>query len=254
MSILDQHPLAGRLWEWYRDILDFFFPPQCVSCHERLLEGDEYFCSGCHGAFEPVPLPHCPLCGAPTGNKVLMKNRCPACPEGEVFYTRARAPLLYQGPVVDGIVALKFHRRLELTELFARVLLYYLKRDQADLSFDGIVPVPLHYRRFHQRGYNQSEEIGRVLSRHLGITLWAEVLRRTRYTRPQTRLAHRERRGNVQDAFEVVYAEPVRDRRVLLLDDVYTTGSTMNACARVLKEAGAREVTALTVCRAIGSD
>jgi ComF family protein len=156
--------------------------------------------------------------------------------------------------VVDGVIALKFHHRLELAEFFARILIYYIKMDMKENGFEGIVPVPLHFRRYHTRGYNQTEEIGKVLSRSLDLPLWPEVLRRKRHTRPQTRLAHSERMKNVNDAFAPAFVEHIQDKHVLLLDDVYTTGSTLNVCARVLKEAGAREVTALTLCRALKTD
>jgi len=238
-----------------RDVLDFFFPPLCLSCGEKLLPGEGFFCSRCHGAFESLPLPLCPVCGAPLGNKSLEKNRCPKCPTGVIYFDAAHAPLLYHGPVVDGILALKFHSRLELAAFFARILLYYIKMEMKTPDFEGIVPVPLHYRRFYKRGYNQSEEIGRELSRYLDLPLWPEAVRRSRRTSPQTRLStHADRKKNVRRAFQPAFPEPVKDRHVLLLDDVYTTGSTLNECSRVLKDVGARKVTALTVCRALSID
>jgi ComF family protein len=168
-----------------------------------------------------------------------------------VYFDRARAPLLYNGPIVEAVIALKFRQRIELAEFFARILLYHVKMEMNKEKFDCIVPVPLHYRRFYSRGFNQSEEIGRFLAGWMSVPLWTETLRRARPTKPQTRLAHADRLKNVRDAFVIFHADPVKERHVLLLDDVFTTGSTVNACAMALKEAGVRRVTALTLCRAI---
>ena len=247
----EEQYFSRKCSELYQGLLEFFFPRLCLSCDERLLEGEEIFCSRCHNALIPVPLPQCPLCGAPLGNRVIEDDRCPDCPPKQVYFDRARAPLLYHGPIVEAVIALKFRQRIELAEFLARILLYHVKMEMNKEKFDCIVPVPLHYRRFYSRGFNQSEEIGRFLAGWMSAPLWAEVLRRSRPTKPQTRLAYADRLKNVRDAFEIFHAEPVKDRHVLLLDDVYTTGNTLNACAKVLKEAGARKVTALAVCRAI---
>ena len=246
-----EHPILSRLWDLYKDLLAFFFPPICVSCGEKLSRDDEHFCSACRSTFTSVPRPQCPTCGAPLGNKVIEGKRCPNCPQDTIYFDRARAPLLYEGAIADGIIALKFHSRPELAELFGRILFFFLRTRLKDLRIDGIVPVPLHPRRFYTRGFNQAEEIANTLSKLSGLPIWGEVLRRTRHTRPQTRLPHSLRGQNVMGAFVVTFAEPIRQRHVILLDDVYTTGSTLNACAGALKRAGAREITALTVCRAV---
>ncbi len=251
MIPVEEHFFAKNFRELYRGFLDFFFPPLCLACDEKLPEGEEIFCPRCHSALESVPLPLCPLCGAPLGTRALAGDRCPDCPQNPVYFDQARASLLYKGPIVEAVVALKFRLRIELADFFARILLYYVKMEMKGEKIDGIVPVPLHYRRFYSRGFNQAEEIGRSLASGINAPLWPEVLRRARSTRPQTRLSHAERLKNVRDAFEIFHAEPVKDAHVLLLDDVYTTGSTLNACAHVLKQAGARRVTALAVCRAI---
>jgi ComF family protein len=251
MIDLEERPFLRKGWELYQDLLDFFFPPLCISCDERLLPDEEYYCGTCYRDFEYVPQPLCVVCGAPLGNRVIERDVCPDCPPKPIYFDRARAPLLYDGPVVPGVIAMKFNHRLEMAEYFGRILFYYLKTELKEEAFDCIVPVPLHPRRYLQRGYNQAEEMGTMLSGNMGIPLLPELMQRIRNTPPQTRLEHSQRRKNVMDAFEVVYPDPIRDKDILLLDDVYTTGSTLNACAGALKAAGARKVTALTLCRAI---
>jgi ComF family protein len=251
MIDLEERPILRKGWELYQDLLDFFFPPLCLICEERLLPDEEYYCGTCYKDFEYVPRPLCAVCGAPLGNRVIEKEYCPDCPPKPIHFDTARAPLLYDGPVVPGIIAMKFNRRLEMAEYFGRILFYYLKTEMKDENFDCIIPVPLHPRRYLERGYNQSEEMGMFLSRKTGIPLFPELLRRIRNTPPQTSVEHSGRRKNVTGAFNVVYPDPVKGHRVLLLDDVYTTGSTLNAAAGALKDAGAAKVTALTLCRAI---
>jgi len=245
------HPFIAKVRDIYEGFLSFFFPPLCLSCDERLLVGDEVFCDTCRSCFEFISHPYCELCGAPVTGKLHEEGCCSNCPAPPVHFTRARAALLYQGAVAEGVIAFKFMRRVEVGELLARILFVFLKNEMGDVTFDGIVPVPLHFWRFHKRGYNQAEVMGKVLSDLMNIPLLPEALRRRRATKPQSRLAHSERMANVGDAFEIAFAQPIRGAHVLLLDDVYTTGSTLNACAKVLKDAGAREVTALTACRAI---
>jgi len=251
MLYLEEHPVLKRMWNLYQEFLEFFFPPFCLSCEERLSRGDEFFCSVCYRAFEPIPLPLCDVCGAPLGNRVIEKRYCPQCPTRPVYFDQARAPLLYHGPVVQGILALKFRYQIELAEFFARILVYYLNMELKTGVFDAIIPVPLHFRRYVHRGYNQAGQIGKELSRYTGVPLWENLVRRTRHTSPQTRLEHSRRFQNVEGAFELVYPEPIKGKHILLLDDVYTTGSTLNACAKALREGGIGKITALAVCRAI---
>ncbi|MBN1903127.1 ComF family protein [Candidatus Sumerlaeota bacterium] len=251
MIELEEHPILKKGWELYQDLLDFFFPPLCLSCDERLLPDEEYYCGICYGDFEYMPRPVCAVCGAPLGSRVIEKDTCPDCPPKPIYFDLARAPLLYDGPVVPGVIALKFNHRLEMAEYFSRILFYYIKTEMKDEAFDAIVPVPLHFKRYLKRGYNQAEEMGRFLSKNLGMPLLPEVMKRIRNTPPQTRLEHSRRKKNVAGAFEVFYPDPIKDRHIILLDDVYTTGSTLNAAASALKSAGASKVTALALCRAI---
>lgn len=251
MPLARESSIMSPIRRIYEDALAFFFPPVCLSCGERLIAEESVYCETCRGGFDYIAKPFCDLCGAPIQGAPDEENRCRNCPVSPVHFTRARAALLYQGAIAEGVIAFKFKRRLEMAEFFARILFVFIEKEMKGAKFDAIVPVPLHFLRFFHRGYNQAEEIGRILAKMLGIPLWTEALRRRRATKPQTRLAHAKRHANVRDAFGIIHADPVSGARILLLDDVYTTGNTLNACSKVLKEEGAREITALTVCRAI---
>ena len=236
------------------DLLSFFFPPVCTGCGEKLRENESFFCSVCHDAFDSIPPPICPLCGAPLGNHVLETRKCPECPSGEVHFDSARSAFLYRGAIAEGVKAFKFRSRIELSELFARILYYQIRKKMSGKKFDVIVPVPLHFRRYMQRGYNQAGEIARIISRETYIDHFPDAIKRVRATKAQSGLHHDDRRENVKDAFSPSPGDRLKNKKVLLIDDVYTTGSTINACAGAIKKGGAESVTALTICRALTLD
>ena len=235
----------------WQSLLEFFFPPMCNSCAERLAEGEEHFCSSCFSAFEPLPLRVCHQCGAPLSPRQIEMDTCPDCPPPPVYFNQSRAAYYYKGAIVDGVHALKFSARLELAPWFARQLFERVEKDMASWRPDGVIPVPLHFWRRIQRGYNQSEELARHFCRLANLPLWPDALRRTRSTHPQSRLKGLRRQDNVRGAFGPRRPELYTGKHVLLMDDVHTSGSTLNACAGVLMETGAARVTALTLCRAV---
>lgn len=176
------------------------------------------------------------LCGACRAQlKFCSSSICRAPLDG---YT---AGLLYEGIARDMVHGLKYGRKTR----FARTLAHYI-RIPAEWRFDAVVPVPLHWLRRHLRGYNQSELLAEMLCPRLDAPLCADLLRRTRHTRTQTRLAADARRKNVRNAFSA--DNKVKGMSILLIDDVSTTHSTLLACAKALKKAGAARVYAATAC------
>lgn len=162
---------------------------------------------------------------------------------------------LYAGPLRRAVINLKFRRWLRAVEPLSALLVETLSRpENASLrEADGLIPVPIHPRRLAQRGFNQAEEIARVVSQQVGIPLMSGLIQRRFYRRPQVGLTGVRRWENVQGAFWVAQPEPIRGKRILLLDDVFTTGSTFDACADALKQAGAVEVIALAIAREVDS-
>jgi len=154
--------------------------------------------------------------------------------------------------MIDVIHHLKYHRQEELSECLGRWLFRFWQETWAEASEpEVIVPVPLHPWRLWKRGFNQSASLGEVLSRLSGVPLVPPCLRRTRRTRSQTRMTTRQRFQNVANAFETASPLAVRNKRVLLIDDVMTTGATLCAAAQALRKAGATTVWGLTVARAL---
>ena len=219
-----------------RAAVELVLPAKCAVCGR---EGD-FVCAACEAALPELHRPYCRLCASPGA-----ASPCSSCLAWPPAYDRIEAPYLMDGGVRDIVFELKYRgiRALapDMGELLARHL------ESTRLAADLIVPVPLHGRRERERGYNQARLLARELGSRTGIPV-APGLRRTRDTPPQVDMTGPEkRRGNIEGAFECV--ADVQGRRVLLVDDVVTTGSTMGACAAPLKAAGASKVWGLAFAR-----
>jgi ComF family protein len=229
-------------------LLDAFYPRRCVGCGGFSCEP---LCARCEAMLPRVFAPTCLRCGAPLGEL----PDCSFCRGYTYRFDRAVCVGLYEGPLRRAVIHLKFRRWLRAVEPLAALVVEMLTRSEnATLrEADGLVPMPIHPFRRAQRGFNQAEEIARIVSQQIGMPLMARVVRRRFYRRPQVGLTGAERWQNVQGVFEVVQPEVVQGKRLLLLDDVFTTGSTFDACADALKRAGAAEVVAVALTREVDS-
>ena len=218
---------------------DLFYPQRCVGCEGR---ASDVLCRGCFEALPGVGRPFCARCGMPTAFEAFV---CDGCKGTDFAFQSARAPLRYEG-VGKGIVhALKYRGYTKVVEKLAVPLMSEVLAGEG--PYDAIVPVPLHPSRRRKRGFNQAELLARGLARPVGAPV-AGALRAVRRTRDQVELSAAGRRANVAGAFAA--EERVRGR-VLLVDDVFTTGATMSACAGALLRAGAEEVHAVSLCRTV---
>ena len=229
-------------------VLDLLFPPLCIGC--RAPVADAGFCAACWSKLSFLDGPACACCGLPFPVALEGENLCAACLARPPAFDRARAIMAYDEHSRGAILALKHADRLELVPGFAR----WLARTGQNLIADSdvIVPVPLHRARLWQRRYNQSAEIARKLARGWKREFDPFALVRSRATPSQGAMASaKARRRNVLSAFKVPDPGRVRGKRVLLLDDVLTTGATAEACARALKRAGAARVHVLALARVV---
>jgi ComF family protein len=221
--------------------LDLLFPRWCVGCGR---EGD-FICSACLKSLVRITPPLCPRCGRPQLNAVV----CPTCIGWPAAIDGIRAPFKFDGVVRQAIHELKYNNLRAIAPLLGQWLADYLKANP--LPAEVLVPVPLHRQRLRERGYNQSQLLARELARLTDLPLVDDCLVRERPTPPQTRTANvEERRNNVADAFRC-RDRRLEDRSVLLIDDVATSGATLDACARALKAAGASSGWGLVLAKEI---
>jgi competence protein ComFC len=220
-------------------LADLFFPQHCVGCERR---ARDLLCRACFEALPEIGRPTCARCGMPTAFETFV---CDECKGVDFGFESARAPLRYEGVGKEIVHALKYRGYTQVVEKLAAPLMLGVIEGEA--RFDAVVPVPLHRSRLRLRGFNQAELLARALSRKMNAPV-SDTLQVVRRTRDQVELTAAERRANVAGAYTA--RNRVRGR-VLLIDDVFTTGATMSACAETLLRAGAQEVHALSLCRTV---
>jgi ComF family protein len=232
--------------------LDLLMPPQCLSCRAEVAEAGR-LCSRCWSAIRFIGPPQCAVCGMPFEIPSPEGAMCAACLGSHPAYDRARAVFRYDDGSRGLILSFKHGDRTEAAPAFGR----WLMRAGGELvaRADLIIPVPLHWTRLFRRRYNQSALLAQALAKISGVPVALDLLRRRRATPSQGRLSRSGRRRNVQGAFVVRGAsrERLRGRRVLLVDDVLTTGATVEACSVTLRRAGAVAVDVLTLARVVSS-
>lgn len=222
---------------------DFLFPKKCLLC-ERI--SNQCPCLHCESQLIKINSPLCASCGMPFGFG-QDDHLCAACIKG-VYFDWHRSAVVYENPVSRYIHQLKYFSRMDLTFLFEGLLAPLLKNPLPFMA-DVIVPVPLSQRSLLKRKFNQSEFIGQIISKKVGVPCDTSLLFKSRDTPRQVKLTRSERLDNLSGAFRV--SEQVLNKRILLVDDVMTTGSTINECARILKKGGAQWVGAITIAMTI---
>lgn len=221
-------------------VLDLLFPPRCVVCRRV----GEWLCRDCVPGFPRLVGSLCAHCSVPVRDGPL----CPDCRRFPLRLEGVRSVAPFQGPARAAVHFLKYRRALRLAEPLGALMAQCWEAQ--GIPVDLIIPVPLHPSRFRTRGYNQAALLAHSVGRRLGLPVDEEALIKVRATKAQMSLRMEERRANVQGAF-VARGERVQGRRILLVDDVCTTGSTLEACADALRIGGAREIWGLTLARTV---
>ncbi|MCC6139272.1 MAG: ComF family protein [Nitrospira sp.] len=238
-----------------RHTVRFFLPADCAACGLSLTTDPvPLFCATCWNTIAPLKLACCSQCDRPLPSPVALTysptHRCHHCIVRPPAYVKAWTLYPYLPPLQDAICLFKYRGKVSLSKPLGRLL---LKALPPSLDADLIIPVPLHPARLREREFNQSLLLADQVATHRHLPISFTNLVRTAPSEPQSTLSRKERLKNLRRAFTVRQPQLIAQKRILLIDDVLTTGTTVNECAKVLKKAGAEAVFVLTLARTIES-
>ena len=222
--------------------MDLIYPRRCPICDG--IVGGGLICEPCRLRLNPVREPLCKKCGKPLSTREA--EYCPDCARKKHLYTRGRAALEYDSLMRESIGRFKYKNRREYADFYVQELLHTCKETVKAWNVDLLLPIPLHKSRRRMRGFNQAELIARKLGQELGISVSTDLLLRTKRTTAQKELNDQERKANLKNAFQVA-KNNIEAKKILLIDDIYTTGSTIDAASAVLLEHGAEKVYFLSI-------
>lgn len=226
------------------DFKGLIFPRRCPVCDEVLEFNGELICKECKPKLKYILEPRCKKC-----EKQLITQEqeyCYDCKNKKHFYKEGIAGFSHVGVIKKSIYDIKYSNKREYVNFYVKEMSKLYKRYILDWNCDGIIPVPLHFRKKIKRGYNQAEIIAKAFSRELGIKMYGNLLKRQKYTKPQKELNDIQRKKNLEKAFKIT-KNIVELKKAILVDDIYTTGNTIDACAKELLNSGVDEVYYLSI-------
>jgi ComF family protein len=243
---------ATPIQNWLNVGLGFLYPEICQICGEQHATAREGFvCRNCWTQVRFIRPPFCERCGLPYPGDLTTPFECTNCREMELHFSSARAAVVALGIVREAIHRYKYQRALWFEPFLADLLIREAKPALREQRWDFIVPVPLYPVKHREREFNQAERLAGHLSTATGILLYRKLLRRVIPTATQTLLTREQRAKNMRGAFAVPGHSGLDGGRIVLVDDVFTTGATTSACAKVLRAAGAGDVCVWTVARGL---
>ena len=240
--------IAHTLRQTGEALVSLLYPPHCAKCGADTAAGS-HLCAECARQAPAIKPPFCRQCSQPFDGAIDGEFTCANCTDRMFQFDCAVARYLSRGVVREFIHRFKYDRHFYLRHPLADWLAETLEDDRIRAQpFDALIPVPLHSARFRERDFNQAEILTELLAKRAGKPM-VRALKRIRYTTTQTRLDREQRMENLRNAFRVRHTSDVQSRHLVLVDDVFTTGSTVEECARVLRQAGAASVRVVTVAR-----
>ena len=233
-----------------RAFLRLIYPAYCASCQMPLGIEEKYLCPACFLKIVEIPSPHCLRCATPLPPFGPHKTLCQNCHSERPYYDRGYALVHYEEPVKTIFHQVKFQSKVWLLEVFSNLVRNSLSSLEMN-DYDALVPIPLERSREHKRTFNQAEVVARMLAQNHNqrAPRVFHLLKKKRKTVPQSQLRRSERLRNLEGAFSVRRRSAVKGMRLLLVDDIVTTGATINECARMLKQEGAEQVDFFTIAR-----
>ena len=238
-----------------RGLVSLLFPADCKICQHSLEPFNlTFICKDCWDKVEWVKAPYCFQCSKPLSLSSAFQNisllLCPECRRNNTYFEKLFVPTLYEGVMKKAIHLLKYNKKRGILRSLEKIIKTYFSC--VDFSFhhlDLVVPIPLHRKKLEERGFNQAELIARIITKYFQIPLIKNNLQRVKATVTQTTLSKKERERNIKGAFKVKNKDKFQAKNILLVDDVYTTGTTIKEAAKVLKKAKVKEIYVFTLAR-----
>jgi len=244
--------MAASLKKIAGTLVGFIYPNVCQLCGgQRATSSDGFVCSQCWENVRFIKPPFCRRCGLPFPGSLTTDFECANCRDLELHFRSARSAVKLDGAVREAIRRYKYHRALWFEPFLADLLIREALPNLRQEKWDYIVPIPLHPKKKREREFNQAERLATFLSAAAGIPMDTTLLKRIAWTQTQTKLSRDKRAENMRNAFTMRKNRKLNGERILLFDDVFTTGATTNACAEVLLDAGAGEIGVWTVARGL---
>lgn len=238
--------------EVLKNISDIIFPPQCISCSSALqLNHEKVFCSACREKINFLTGSLCLLCGITFPDSPSENHLCGNCLGKKPYFSFARAVAGYETIILNAIHQFKYGRDLSIGFRLASFMAAFPFPDLDPNDYSLIIPVPLHIKKLRKRGFNQSLILADSLGKKWQIPVKFSLLKRCKFTLTQTGLDRKDRERNIKGAFEVTDRTKIAGRNIILVDDVYTTGATLNECAKMMIKAKAQKVAVLTLARVL---
>jgi competence protein ComFC len=245
-------PWAANIQNWLQAGLALVYPETCQLCKTaRATARDGFVCRRCWSRVRFIRPPFCQRCGLPFAGALTTSFECANCCDLELHFSSARSAVVAKGVVLEAIHRFKYQRALWFEPFLAGLLVREAAPVLRHQGWNCIVPVPLHPLKLREREFNQAARLAAHLGRATGIPLDVKILRRRNFTATQTLLSREQRATNMVNAFAVRPGARPEGNRIILVDDVFTTGATTSACAKALRAAGAGEVCVWTVARGL---
>ncbi|MDO4453008.1 MAG: ComF family protein [Eubacteriales bacterium] len=222
-----------------------FYPSRCPFCQKVMVGGKLEICDSCRKKIKKISEPQCKRCGRPIRSKE--QEFCPDCQRKRHLYREGMAIYLYKEEVRKAVHRMKFQNQRAYAQIFGRLMAKEAEEKTKRWKVEAVVPVPMYRKKQRLRGYNQAELLAREIADELNLPLICDLVARVRNTKPQKELEGKDRENNLKKAF-IITKNDVKLRKILIVDDIYTTGSTVDAIAEVLKKSGVEEIYFLSLC------
>ncbi len=233
------------------DLVGLIYPNICQFCEKEIATTKEgYVCKRCKNNIKHIEPPFCERCGKPFSGSITVRFICADCKISKIYFDHARSAVEYEGIIKKAVHLYKYRSALWIEPMLADILITTVQKDLNPDEWDSIIPVPLHFVKYYERGFNQAERLSNFISKATKIPVNKKVLKRIKYTETQTTRDRTKRSENVKNAFAVKDKIGwLKGKKIILIDDVMTTGSTVNECSRMLRRAGVAKIDVWTFAR-----